>query len=196
MNEDLPVYKVCGAVHRVDDPRGFVSQDARLPLRHGLFPDKTASSKSSHVSTFATHACMCASLRMLTSVCPLQTRLWETQWWFSPPSRQSWWRDPQWSSSSWLGSHARQLSEFPDQIHKFGQIVIPLDSHAEVNYTCTLILFNLLTLFLLKTSLQETDKGVNTSPAFLATSTAKSYALCHGSSIVSLRGACSGVCGQ
>lgn len=36
------MYKVCGAIHWVYDPRGFVGQDTGLPFGNRLLPNETA----------------------------------------------------------------------------------------------------------------------------------------------------------
>lgn len=44
-NGTSPMDEVCGAVHRVYDPRRLVSQDASFPFRHRLFPNEAAHKK-------------------------------------------------------------------------------------------------------------------------------------------------------
>lgn len=153
----LPVDKVGGSIHGVDDPGGFVREDAGLPVGHRLLPDEAA-----------------AKTREKFNV---EKRRRE----YGPRGRVS---------------PVRPLSEFllqgpdddllhplvglGDQIH--GR-ALGLDLNLALSGFSDLLNESRWEQNVQGSHFHPGTRILPTSPAILATSTAKSYAFCQGSSI-------------
>lgn len=118
-SDHLPVNKVGGAVHRVDDPRRFVGKNTRLAFSDRLLADETVEKRKRWKQLSKNKMTGCRFFRLTvkgrTSVCLLRTPVSVNRWWSSPHVHQSWSPGPRYSFWSWLWSHSLQLFLFPTQ---------------------------------------------------------------------------------